>query len=342
MSQYDFDKLVEKYLAGEASPEEEKLMREWSEHMLDRTRISLSHSEKQAIKTRIWNRIAVHTLRRSPFWVRYGWAGVSAVAASILLLITVGIFFRSGSFSTTLSRTMVAKKGQQKSKDDRIHLENWTDTTRRFTLTDGSLVVLKPKSSLSYAKTFGAKTRQVYLQGEAFFDIKHDSSRPFMVHTGDLVTQVLGTSFTVKSYEEARDIEVMVTRGRVSVYEASAKTPQGRDGVILIPNQKITFDKVSQKITPGLIEAPRMILPPESKTSFVFDRTPLSQVLNSLRKAYGIDFIVENQALNRCAFTGDINELPLYIQLDLVCKSLNASYERRGTTLFIQGEGCSE
>lgn len=162
------------------------------------------------------------------------------------------------------------------------------------------------------------------------------------MHTGNLVTQVLGTSFTVKSYDDAKAIEVLVATGRVSVYEVSDKPSQGRNGVILVPNQKITFDKASQKLTLGLIETPRLVQPPESRTNFMFDQAPLDQVFTTLRKAYGIEFIIQNQTLNHCIFNGDLNDLPLYVQLDLICKSVNATYERRGTTLFIEGEGCPD
>jgi hypothetical protein len=63
-------------------------------------------------------------------------------------------------------------------------------------------------------------------------------------------------------------------------------------------------------------------------------------VLKKLENAYGIQIIVENQMLNQCVFTADLNDLPLHTQLDLICKSVNASFEQRGTSIFINGEGC--
>ncbi|GAB4013500.1 hypothetical protein GCM10028808_32790 [Spirosoma migulaei] len=339
MSQYDFDKLVEKYLAGESSPEEEKLMHEWAELMLEQSRMSLSETDKQVIHKRLWERIYSNTIRQQPFLVRHDWFRPSAVAASVLLLLVAGISLWKLPKENKRFLAMTQKKQELPGT---VNIRNTSVKEQTITLKDGSTVVLSARSTLSYPERFGDKKREVYLQGEGFFDVKKDSAHPFIVHTGNLVTQVLGTSFMVKSYDEDSAIEVQVTRGRVSVYEASEKSSVNRNGVILIPNQKITFDKTSQKLTPGLVETPRIIQPPDTRTSFVFDRTPLAQVLATLRKAYGIEFVVENQALNHCAFNGDLNDLPLYLQLDLVCKSLNATYERRGTTLFINGEGCSD
>lgn len=339
MNQYDFDKLVQKYLAGEASPEEERLMHTWAETRLEESKGRLDDDEKQALEKRIWKRILVDTLQQQPFWIRHRWGSLSAVAASIVVCIALSVFFWKHPKASGVTQIVTARKPDV---ENTINIKNTTNKPQEIRLKDGSFVTLKARSSISYPAHFGAKTRQVYLQGEAFFDVKKDAARPFIVHTGNLVTQVLGTSFTVKSYEEDKAIEVLVTRGRVSVYENSEKSANSRNGVILIPNQKITFDKTSQKLTPALVEAPQMIQPPEVRSAFVFDKIPLSKVFAVLNKAYGIEFLIENQVLNHCVFTGDLTDLPLYLQLDLVCKSVNATYERRGTTLFIHGEGCMD
>ncbi|GAB4037072.1 FecR family protein [Spirosoma jeollabukense] len=339
MNQYDFDKLMEKYLAGQSSPEEETLIREWADNKLAQSNLSLSQPEQQAIQKRIWTSIHRDTLSQQSVIIRYGWLRISAVAASILLVIISGLFIWK---QQAAKRSELAVASRREELKGTINVKNTSQKPQKIPLKDGSYIVLKAQSTLSYPEHFGEKTRQVYLQGEAFFDVKKDPARPFIVHTGNLVTQVLGTSFTVKSYEAAKTIEVLVSRGRVSVYEASEKASQGRNGVILIPNQKITFDKASQKLIPSLVETPSLVQPPEIRTSFVFDRAPLDQVLTTLRKAYGIEFVVESPSLSRCVFNGDLNDLPLYVQLDLVCKSVNARYERRGTTLFITGEGCPD
>lgn len=336
MSQYEFDKLVEKYLAGQCSSDEEALLRDWSENKLTQSEMLMDEDEKSLIRKRVWRRLYPNTVRQLPVLVRHKWLSVSVVAASTLLILT-GVYYWRRPLSFQPARIVLARNAKFNST---VSIKNTTGKAQRVGLQDGSSVVLQAQSTLSYPEHFGDKNRDVYLQGEAFFDVRKDPSRPFVVHTGILVTQVLGTRFTVRSYTNAGTVEVAVATGRVSVYEASEKAARGHNGVILLPNQKITFDKASRKLVSSLVETPTVIQAVESPARFVFDRAPLTRVLALLGKAYGIEFIVENPVLNHCVFNGDLNDLPLYVQLDLLCKSINAHYERRGTTLFIHGEGC--
>jgi ferric-dicitrate binding protein FerR (iron transport regulator) len=202
-------------------------------------------------------------------------------------------------------------------------------------LEDGTIVTLARNSKIRYPRHFEPKTREVQLEGEAVFNVKRDINRPFFVYSGELVTQVLGTSFKIRSFENAKTIEVQVLTGRVSVYENEQKSPQARNGIILKPNQKITFDRESKKLVPELVEVPAIVEPPADKQKFAFEEATLAQVLEVIRKAYDVEIVVANPALNDCTFTGDISGLPLHTQLRFICKSVNASYELRGTTLFI-------
>lgn len=257
-----------------------------------------------------------------------------AVAASVILALGSAWWMTQ----PTTNYTQVLSNAIQ--TPDGIEVKNTASNPRQIKLEDGSVVILKANSSVTYPEHFGKKSRSVFLKGEAFFNVKRDPNKPFVVHTGELVTEVLGTSFTVKSYDDAQSIEVVVATGRVSVYENSAKTTQPRNGMILTPNQKIIFDKASRKLTPSIIEKPVLILPPPNPTIFIFEETLLPEVLTKLEKAYGLEIVIENQALTQCIFTADLNELPLRTQLDLICKSVNATYEQRGTSIFINGEGC--
>ncbi|MEJ0105234.1 MAG: DUF4974 domain-containing protein [Bacteroidota bacterium] len=79
----------------------------------------------------------------------------------------------------------------------------------------------------------------------------------------------------------------------------------------------------------------------QAEPSFVFDESPLSDVLNALQAAYGITIETENNNLNNCHFTGDISRQSLYDKLDILCKSTQCSYEVRGTSIYIRGKGCN-
>ncbi|WP_077923421.1 FecR family protein [Spirosoma sp. 209] len=332
MTQHDFQELARKYLQGDCTPEEERLMQEWADQTLTHAPPALSAAEESATSQHLWQRIAARTTR-PPVRILYNrrlWAGMAAT----VLLLAVGSWWRWSTYSgSALADQPAHLRGV-------IDVKNTSAKPQTITLEDGSLVVLKPNSSVSYPEHFGNKTRSILLRGEAFFAVKRNLTKPFLVHTGDLVTEVLGTSFTIKSYDDAPAIEVLVRTGRVSVYEAERNAPRRRNGVILTPNQKVTFDKSTKKLLPGLTDAPTPVNPPAHRQTMVFDDTPLNDVISALQSAYGIEIVLENSQLMRCRLTADLNELALHTQLDLLCRSVGASYEQRGTVIFINGDGC--
>jgi transmembrane sensor len=339
MNQHEFDKLLEKYLAGECNAEEEKLIWDWQENMLKNSQVLLNSDEKEAIKKRLWSQIYSSTIgigeeentpssNRALTILKWG-------IAAILLIGLANIFLM---MKDKKSAIVAETPPIQHSSD--IEVKNTSSTDSEVKLEDGTVVRLKKNSSISYPKHFGKETRNVYLKGEAFFKVKRNPNAPFIVHTGDLVTEVLGTSFNVKSYDNSKAIEVSVTSGRVSVYEMSEKTSDRKNGVILTPNQKVIFDKSSKKITPGIVENPVMLTPTVAEIDFVFEEAPLQQVFQKLKDMYGIEIIIENQDLNQCVLTADLNDLPLFTQLELICRTVNARFEQRGTSFFVSGEGC--
>ncbi|MEZ4902197.1 MAG: FecR family protein [Spirosomataceae bacterium] len=336
MNQYEFNQLLEKYLAGECSPDEEKMIEDWQYNVLTDSRLAMEEQEQKMVRKRLWRKIQQKTVAtKVGSFTHHSFGWLRWVAAASIVLV-VGSFWLK--MQSTSSNTLNINKVSQTPHG--IEVRNTASNPRQIQLEDGSVVILKANSSVTYPEHFGKQSRSVFLKGEAFFNVKRDPTKPFIVHTGELVTEVLGTSFTIKSYEEAQSIEVLVATGRVSVYENSNKATQHRNGMILTPNQQIIFDKASRKLTPSIVEKPVVIQPPASPILFVFEEARLPEVLKKLENAYGLEIVIENEALNECIFTADLNELPLKTQLDLICKSVNASYEQRGTSIFINGEGC--
>lgn len=331
MNQYEFDKLLERYLAGQCSAEEELQLNEWADKTLLESDAKLSTTEQKKLEKQLWKRIRSRVFPIKFYQHRW------VMAASVLIAVAAFAFWgmkQSDEFTFFEPKeTLVNRLGV-------IEMKNTSDKPQKIRLEDGSEVVLKVQSSISYPEHFNDKTRNVYLKGEAFFHVKRNPSKPFIVHTGDLVTEVLGTSFTIKAYDEVKSIEVLVATGKVSVYEDAGKSTKHRNGVILTPNQKIVFDKESKKLSPSLVENPVIVNPPKEPIEFIFEESPLASVLERLREAYQIEFIIENHQLTTCSFTADLNGLSLHTQLDLICKSINANYEQRGTVIFINGVGC--
>ena len=74
--------------------------------------------------------------------------------------------------------------------------------------------------------------------------------------------------------------------------------------------------------------------------NFEFKNVPLAEVLQKFKEAYGIDIFLENENIANCTFTGDLNSMPIYTQLDFLCQTLNATYQIKGTDISVSGKGC--
>ncbi|MBT1689184.1 FecR family protein [Dawidia soli] len=216
---------------------------------------------------------------------------------------------------------------------------NDSNQARTIVLEDGSSVVLQPHSVLQYPAHFTPQMRDVYLTGEAFFEVKKDPHRPFLVHAQDLVTRVLGTSFRVRSFAREARTTVQVKTGRVSVSKVT-EAPAGQEAVVLTPNQQVVYERAGKKLTKSLVEKPE-VLQPFAGYSFEFNDVPVSEVFETLEKAYGIQIVYDEESLARCLLHATLTEVPLDEQLKLICKGIQGTYEVIDSHIVITSRGCT-
>lgn len=234
------------------------------------------------------------------------------------------------------------------SAENLIEKANQTAQPLLIHFADGSSLTLDPGSKVSYPADFKAGKREVYLSGKAFFDIAKDPSRPFFVYANEVITKVLGTSFTVRSYADEKEVSVAVKTGRVAVFtRKDPEVNEKRDsreltGVVIEPNQQIVVVRESVKITKSLIPSPELVDSNMSNHNFEFDETPVSNVFSELQKAYGIEIIFDKNIMNGCPITARLTEMTLYEKLDLVCKAVGARYELIDGRIIIEGQGCKD
>ncbi len=225
------------------------------------------------------------------------------------------------------------------------HIVRFNGTAKPVTilLEDSSIVTLEPQSELTFPEKFAPEKREVHLKGEAFFQISHNPERPFLVKTKELVTRVLGTSFTVRSFEKDRDASVSVKTGRVSVYskkdELGAASPEKVMGVVLKPNQRVLFNKQEARLVKVIVDVPVRVSEIPA-ASLVFDEAPVRNVFKTLEKEYGIELFFNEELLSECQLTANLAGLPMYEQLDLICRIIHAKYEVVDGQVIIHGEGC--
>lgn len=222
---------------------------------------------------------------------------------------------------------------------------NNSDAPKTIILSDGTAIVLRAHTSLEYPSTFSSDSREVFLRGEAFFEVAHDATRPFLVHADKIVTRVLGTSFSVRNYPEETDVVVQVKTGKVSVFAETERTePRSRDdrkveGVVLMPNQQVMYERAGKRMVKSLVENPSVLASGASE-EFQFKDTPAKDVFAAIEKAYGVDILFDEEGLSDCYLNASLSEVPLYEKLNLICKGINATYEIIDSHIIVYGKGC--
>ena len=333
MIRQKFDELAEKYCAGESTPEENAFVKKWAElHFRKHSEHSVFASEAEAQKTKERLLKKIRIAAKIPEKGRRLWRARWFLTGAAACLIAASVCgFLLWDMQREQPSGMLAMG---------IETKNTTPSSRQITLPDGSTAMLEPGASLVSDENYGKQNRTVYLTGEAFFEVEPNAQSPFFVYTGELITEVLGTSFRIRPEGEKKTIEVSVMTGKVSVYTGNTGLDKKRIGVIATPNQKVIYDTELKTLRNDLVDSPQMVRSDIREQDFQFDEIPLKEVLTLMQHTYGVEIVVGNPVLNHCAFTGNLNGLDLYKQLDIVCDVIGAQYEIRGTTVFVTGESC--
>ncbi|MDR1743673.1 MAG: FecR domain-containing protein [Dysgonamonadaceae bacterium] len=200
-----------------------------------------------------------------------------------------------------------------------------------FTLPDGTTVRLNSGSTLRYANNFGKTNRFVSVSGEAFFDVKKDETRPFIVHTNHLNIEVLGTAFNVYAYDRVDFVEMTLLSG--SVKATSTKHPEYQ--IIAKPNEKVICDVLTGKLT--LQKADANYEAAWIEEEIVFKSEPLSRVLEKLERKYGVCIHYEgNPALLNDLFSGHIGkDNTIDDAMKIIAVHYLLKYERKNSDLFL-------
>lgn len=204
-------------------------------------------------------------------------------------------------------------------------------------LSDGTKVWLNADSRLDYSKTFGSDiTREVYLEGEAFFEVAPNQSKPFIVYTAGISVKVMGTAFNVKSYPNERTIETTLVHGKVSINKKGEDKENG--GLILRPNQRAVFTKESNTVNVEQVVADRATSWRLGK--LIFDETPFYDVIPQLERWYDVTIHIENQNDLNCGLTAEIEKERLEDVLKLLVTTHQISYTFSENEVFIEGTLC--
>ncbi|MDO3627766.1 FecR family protein [Mucilaginibacter sp. BT774] len=204
-----------------------------------------------------------------------------------------------------------------------------------ITLSDGSKVVLRHGSKLNYPASFSGNKREVELIGEAYFDIHHDDTKPFIIHTGKIKTTVLGTAFDIAAYPSQKKVVVTVTRGRVKVEN------DHKNAVILTPNEQVVYDNQTNAGQKNKVEATRTLT--WASSDMVFDGVSFKSIAGLLSRRYQVSIDFKNPDLENCPITASFNGTEsLKDILEILCTARGTTYKfENEQKVTIDGNGCN-
>ena len=348
LSKEQFKDILSRYSKGQSPPHEEKFVEQWYASLgNDELRPAIDASRQKEIEDQLWSAITLRIDKArdqsskepdtTPYTNSY-WR-VAGIAAAVLISFSVAFFL--------VRKKEVAPAATLEASTHQPDTEIMADGSRprSVALEDGTRITLQPHSKIRVKDFLGAVNREVYLEGEAFFEVAHDKEHPFLVYTGEITTKVLGTSFTISAKDLKNSIEVSVKTGRVSVTKTQKKSSSPlhilTEEIILTPNQKAIYD--GNEVMAALVEKPKRIIN-EGKEQMLmrFDEEHVTTILNAIEEAYGVEMVFNEEQLSKCLLTTTLSNEDLYDRLSIICKAIHGSYKLNGTQIIIESKGCEE
>jgi len=199
---------------------------------------------------------------------------------------------------------------------------------KEIMLPDDSKVTLNTDSELIYPEVFNDSLREVTLIGEAFFDVKSDVSKPFIVYANKIKIKVLGTSFNIKSYSDDKNIETTLVTGKVELIK-DKETP-----IILAPSQKAVFHKVENTLEIEEVNSNDVIAWKTGK--LIFNKTSLQEVVADLERKYNVKININSLKLLDYVYTGTFDNLSIDEVLNLLTISSPIKYSIKNEEITLE------
>ncbi len=321
--------LLFKYISGQATQKEINVVRDWSSESEKRKRelselkniwilASLDNTvDEQKKKSEIRKIMArIHKLnikdrkkKVKTYWLKY----------AALALFLIGLSGSIGYFISSFKRDSISAKS---------YTEITTPNGERsnVVLPDGSRVNLNACSVLKFTPSFISQKREVILQGEAFFRVKHDDSHPFVVKTDNLKIEVLGTSFNVSNYPQDSLITTFLEKGKVQVYLEG-------NNIVLNPREVLEYNKVSGRFSKSVVadnhlsDWTRGILTVKGET--------IEELAKKLERKFDVQFVFGDEEVEKHIYTGSIKDDDINVVLEALGFASSLKFKRENDIVYL-------
>lgn len=239
------------------------------------------------------------------------------IAAGIIILL--GVAYAAYQWTAPAVQTLALVSGQ---------------ATKTDTLPDGTTAFLNKRSELTYEFNPRKKIRKVVLKGEAYFSVKHEAEKPFIIEAEDILVRDIGTEFNLKAYPDKDTIEIIVMHGEVQFYT------KNDEGLNLQAGEKAIYTKSSKKFY--RIEKPDTNALAYKTKVFSFNNTDLKSVVNLLNEVYNSKIKLANEKLFNCRLTANFKEDNASIIAEVIAETMGLTITRKDDQIILDGKGCDQ
>ncbi len=195
-------------------------------------------------------------------------------------------------------------------------------------LSDGSAVFLNAESELTYPVAFSGSKRKVYLKGEAYFNVRRDEHKPFVVEVDRLKVEVLGTTFGVRAYPDEQSIQTVLESGKV-------KVKGGGDSVVLVPSYRAIYYKEKATLAMDCVDISLFLGWKDGR--LVYDNTSLEDILRDLGRWYAFDVVYDREEIRQLPFSLNIKKHETYTEvLQMLEETGKVQFEQKNNTVIVK------
>lgn len=311
--------IFELYISGKASPNEvselklflenDKGLNNWLENQILNSDSTIDSDIKirmlENIRSETNSSVQITTTKHKS---KIHLKRVAAIAAVLLpFIILLGIYLKPPNIQ---SFEVVADMGEKAS----------------ITLPEGSKVAINSGSKIIYHNDYNQKNRDIQLDGEAFFDVKYDPKKPFIVQCKDIKIKVLGTSFGIKAYENEDNIAIVLNSGKIQLI-----TP--KEEIEMEPNDRIVYNTTTQVTSLKKVNAEDYTDWRQNRLRF--ENESLETIMKTISRMHNIDIVFENVQLQKQYFTGTIDNTNIESVLNAIKLTSSVNYRLKDGTVYL-------
>ncbi len=312
--------VFERYISGNASVEEVALLQSflkndvnlnrWLEDQIMTSADTIDSDVKMRMLENMRSRIDYNTPQIPVKNFRFYLKKIANIAAVLFVLIAgVNLYFLLKPQKTE-SFEIATNQGEK----------------ANLILPDGSKIIINSGSKIVYYSDYNEKNRFIKLEGEAFFDVRNNPEKPFVVDCNSLKISVLGTIFDIKAYQAEDIISIVLNSGKIQL-----TTP--KEKIEMAPNNRIVYNKTTQTTTLEKVNAQDYT--DWTQMSLHFDNESLEAIMKTISQKYNIDIVFENSYLKNQRFTGTIDYMNINNVLNAIKQTSSIDYRIKDGVVYL-------